>query len=88
MLVKYYLSDNIKAPFEDFALGLRNAWASPASNNLPLRICCKNVVDISFLFWKRLTRIFVTGCLRVMFGVNPKPTRSCRVARQQTRHQP
>ena len=27
MLVKYYLSDNIKVPFEDFALGLRNAWA-------------------------------------------------------------
>ena len=29
MLVKYYLSDNIKAPFEDFALGLQNAWAGP-----------------------------------------------------------
>ena len=27
MLVKYYLNNNIKAPFEDFALGLRNAWA-------------------------------------------------------------
>ena len=27
MLVKYYLSDNIKATFEDFALGLWNAWA-------------------------------------------------------------
>ena len=27
MLVKYYLRDNIKTPFEDFALGLRNAWA-------------------------------------------------------------
>ena len=26
MLVEYYLSDNMKAPFEDFALGLRNAW--------------------------------------------------------------
>ena len=25
MLVKYYLSDNIKVPFEDFAFGLRNA---------------------------------------------------------------
>ena len=25
MLVKYYLSDNIKAPFEEFALGLENA---------------------------------------------------------------
>ena len=30
MLVKYYLSDNIKAPFEDFALGLQNAQAGPA----------------------------------------------------------
>ena len=29
MLVKYYLSDNIKAPFEDFTLGLQNAWADP-----------------------------------------------------------
>ena len=29
MLVKYYLSDNINTPFEDFALGLRNAWADP-----------------------------------------------------------
>ena len=26
MLVKYYLSDNIKAPFEDLAL--QNAWAA------------------------------------------------------------
>ena len=32
MLVKYYLSDNMKAPFEDFALGLRNIWPGPASN--------------------------------------------------------
>ena len=29
MLVKYYLSDNIKATFENFVLGLRNAWAGP-----------------------------------------------------------
>ena len=29
MLVKYYLSDNIKATFENFALGLRNAWPDP-----------------------------------------------------------
>ena len=29
MLVKYYLSDNIKAPFENFALSLQNAWAGP-----------------------------------------------------------
>ena len=33
MLVKYYLSDNIKAPFENFALGLGNAWASPAKSH-------------------------------------------------------
>ena len=31
MLVKYYLSDNIKAPFEEFALGLENAQAGPVS---------------------------------------------------------
>ena len=29
MLVQYYLSDDIKVSFEDFALGLRNAWAGP-----------------------------------------------------------
>ena len=29
MLVKYYLRDNIKAPFENFALGFGNAWAGP-----------------------------------------------------------
>ena len=27
MLVKYYLSDSIKAPFEDFVVGLRNILA-------------------------------------------------------------
>ena len=27
MLVKNYLSNNIKASFEDFILGLQNAWA-------------------------------------------------------------
>ena len=26
MLVKYYLNDNIKALFKDFALSFRNAW--------------------------------------------------------------
>ena len=26
MLVKYYLSDNIKVLFEDFILGLQNTW--------------------------------------------------------------
>ena len=26
MLIKYYLSDNIKTPFENYALGLGNAW--------------------------------------------------------------
>ena len=29
MLIKYYLSDNINAQFENFALDLRNTWASP-----------------------------------------------------------
>ena len=29
MLVKYYLSDNIKVTFEDFVLALQNAWAGP-----------------------------------------------------------
>ena len=28
MLVKYYLNDNIKAQFENFALDLRNAWTN------------------------------------------------------------
>ena len=32
MLVKYYLSDNIKTPIENFALGLENAWAGPGPN--------------------------------------------------------
>ena len=27
MLLKYYLSDNIKGSFENFALGFQNAWA-------------------------------------------------------------
>ena len=29
-LVKYYLSDKVKAPFEDFALGFQIVRASPA----------------------------------------------------------
>ena len=29
MLVKYYLSDNIKASLEDSVLDLQNVWASP-----------------------------------------------------------
>ena len=29
MLVEYYLNDNMKAPFEDFASGLRNVRANP-----------------------------------------------------------
>ena len=33
MLVKYYLSDNIKAPFENFALGLGNTWTGPAKSH-------------------------------------------------------
>ena len=28
MLVKYYLSDNIKVLFEDFVLGLQNTWTN------------------------------------------------------------
>ena len=32
MLVKYNLSDNIKAPFENFVLGLGNAWANLVLN--------------------------------------------------------
>ena len=27
MLINYYFSDNINAPFENFALSLENAWA-------------------------------------------------------------
>ena len=30
MIIKYFLSDNIKAPFENFALGLGITWANPA----------------------------------------------------------
>ena len=37
MLVKYYLCDNIKALFEDFALVLRNVQAGPAINDVKLR---------------------------------------------------
>ena len=33
MLVKYYLSDNINATFEDFTLDLQNAWAGPGSKS-------------------------------------------------------
>ena len=29
MLIKYYLSDNIKASFENFALSLRITWVGP-----------------------------------------------------------
>ena len=36
MLVKYYLSDNIKGLFEDFALHLRNAWAGLTSTTCSL----------------------------------------------------
>ena len=32
MLVKYYLSDNIKAPFEDFALGPPKGLGRPWSD--------------------------------------------------------
>ena len=33
MLIKYCLSDNIKAPFGNFAFGLEIAWASPSEGN-------------------------------------------------------
>ena len=33
MLIKYYLSDNIEGPFENFALGLEIAWVSPVTRN-------------------------------------------------------
>ena len=29
MLVKYYLNNNINAPFENFTLGLGNTWVGP-----------------------------------------------------------
>ena len=29
MLFKYYLSNKINAPFDDFTLGLQNVWANP-----------------------------------------------------------
>ena len=34
ILVIYYLNYNVKIPFENFALALENAWASPDFNLL------------------------------------------------------
>ena len=55
MLVKYYLNDNIKVSFEDFALDLQNAWAGPAfdislflfftKNKLKYTLKKKNVLE-------------------------------------------
>ena len=38
MLVKYYLSDNINVSFEDFDLGLRNAWVDLSISDLNTHI--------------------------------------------------
>ena len=35
ILVKYYLNDSIKTPFEDFTLGLRNICAGPVLTSCP-----------------------------------------------------
>ena len=37
ILIKYYLSDNIKAPFENFALSLGIAWASAVYDQCRLK---------------------------------------------------
>ena len=42
MLVKYYLSDNIKALYEDFALDLGNVWTSPVSQIIIIIIIGKS----------------------------------------------
>ena len=49
MLVKYYLSDNIKATFEDFALGLGNAWAGPDE-----RLCRRQESNASIKLFSHL----------------------------------
>ena len=33
MLIKYYLSNNINGPFENFVLGLEIAWVSLVTRN-------------------------------------------------------
>ena len=33
MLIKYYLSNYIKGPFENFSLGLGIAWVGPVTRN-------------------------------------------------------
>ena len=51
MLIKYYLSDKIKAPFKNFALGLGIAWASLGHNlNIlkPVHNNDANTISISF----------------------------------------
>ena len=53
MLVKYYLNYILKIPFENFALALENAWASPDFNLLATRSKNKkqwtSVLTIPFL---------------------------------------
>ena len=29
MIIKYYLTDKIKPPFEDFAIAFQNVWSGP-----------------------------------------------------------
>ena len=40
MLIKYYLSDNIKGPFENFDLGLGITWAGPIYNPTKCSMVC------------------------------------------------
>ena len=52
----------------NFKLTLRLLFFFPTittSNNLPFRICCKNVVDISFLFF--FCSLFTIFCLSFFF---------------------
>ena len=55
MLVKYYLSDNIKAQFEDFALDLQNTWADPDYIGIKISITrnkrsCNGIIITIYLF--------------------------------------
>ena len=40
MLIKYYLSNNINAPFENFALGLEIAWTDLVYNPTKCSMVC------------------------------------------------
>ena len=55
MLVKYYLSDNINALFEDFALDLQNTWAGPDYIEIKISITrnkrsCNGIIITIYLF--------------------------------------